>query len=308
MGNKRSISQSLNGSPRPDQVIDFSDNPDFETPVSSLIGHMASNDLERLALEPRILLDAAGVETGTEIADTVAAQQAENWQEKTNTSHSDILKIAVADREAATADFPSGKKQIAFIDAAVDDAADIIAGIDASVEVILLDAKNDGVEQMASVLAERNDIEAIHIISHCRSGTLDLGTTKLTEASMRGKHADEMEIIRNALSENADILIYGCDFGANARGASAVEALAQVTGADIAASNDLTGAAALGGYWDLEVEQGSVEAASISSAEFTGVLIDAPTLDLEKVDSAPTPGQNGYSAFAFTAPTIQNDG
>ena len=41
-----------------------------------------------------------------------------------------------------------------------------------------------------------------------------------------------------------------------ARGVSAVEALALATGADVAASTDLTGAAELGGDWDLEVTAG----------------------------------------------------
>ena len=246
MGNKRSKNQSANDGTNLNQLASTNlDN--LELTVSSLIGYAASDDLERLALEPRILLDAAGVETGAELVDAVAHQQAENWQSSFKGNHSDILKIALADRELAASDEVANKKQIAFIDAGVVNAADIIAGMDNSIEVILLDAENDGVEQIAATLSGRQDVDAIHIFSHGRSGTLDLGTTKLTEASMLGKHADEMEVIRNSLSVSGDILIYGCDFASKARGVSAVEALAEATGADVAASNDLTGAAALGG-------------------------------------------------------------
>ena len=151
----------------------------------------------------------------------------------------------------------------------------ILSQFDNNVEVVLIDSTGDGVEQIASVLSDRADIDAIHIISHGRSGTLDLGSTKLTEASIAGKHADEMTVIRDALSQNGDILIYGCNFGQYSRGTNAVEALATATGADVAASNDLTGAQALSGDWDLEVKAGSVETDAIAAAAFAGVLADS---------------------------------
>ena len=46
---------------------------------------------------------------------------------------------------------------------------------------------------------------------------------------------------------------------ASAGGQSLVQELAQLTRADVAASTDLTGAAALGGDWDLEVRRGAIE-------------------------------------------------
>ena len=65
---------------------------------------------------------------------------------------------------------------------------------------------------------------------------------------------------RPAMAADGDILFYGCDVGA---ASALVGDLAIATGADIAASNDLTGAAARGGDWELEVRAGDVTAALV---------------------------------------------
>ena len=75
-------------------------------------------------------------------------------------------------------------------------------------------------------------------------------------------------------AEGGDLLIYGCHFGAGTTGRLAVQALARATGADVAASDDLTGNAALGGDWDLEVTEGDVAVQPLATLQegFTGVL------------------------------------
>jgi len=124
------------------------------------------------------------------------------------------------------------------------------------------------------VLEGRNDIAAIHILSHGRSGTLDLGSTKLTAASMSGTHADAMQAIAHALSSDADILIYGCDFAAGVRGDTAVMLLSTLTGADVAASIDQTGAADKGGNWELEVATANIETETLTPFAWDGILDD----------------------------------
>ena len=54
-------------------------------------------------------------------------------------------------------------------------------------------------------------------------------------------------------------LIYGCDVAENADGRALIDALGRLTGADVAASEDLTGAAAKGGDWNLEYATGSIQ-------------------------------------------------
>ncbi|MCF6320143.1 MAG: DUF4347 domain-containing protein, partial [Rhizobiaceae bacterium] len=237
------------------------------------------------ALEPRILLDAAALATGAEAVDNQAAIDAQNWQQSQIDSEgatngaAPVAPVSTETELLAGGIDPStnGLQEIAFVDASVEDMQAILDSLGPNVEVVIIDANTNGVEQIASVLADRQNIDAIHIISHGRSGTLDLGTTKLTEISMADKYADEMAVIKDSLSEDADILIYGCDFAAGTRGVNAVDALAEATGADVAASNDLTGAADLGGDWDLEVQSGSIETTAIAATAFSGILADGDT-------------------------------
>ena len=62
-------------------------------------------------------------------------------------------------------------------------------------------------------------------------------------------HVADLAIIKSAMSESGDILVYGCDVSAGNKGQVFVAALAQATGADVAASIDDTGSAARGGNW-----------------------------------------------------------
>ncbi|MEM9678057.1 MAG: DUF4347 domain-containing protein, partial [Pseudomonadota bacterium] len=224
--------------------------------LDKLVG--GSHEADLLALEPRVLLDAAGAVTGAEVADQAFDAQTQSAVDEA-LSNGGIApwNSGPSDETQALLDTLGGDaaplKEIAFIDGSVEGYEAFVASFGTDVSVIVLDTNTDGVEQIAASLNGQTDIDAIHIVSHGRSGTLDLGSTKLTEASMVGRHADAMSAIAVALSADADILIYGCDFASNARGASAVEALAVATGADVAASEDLTGNTTIGGDWDLEV-------------------------------------------------------
>src|SRR5262249_40537568 len=63
----------------------------------------------------------------------------------------------------------------------------------------------------------------------------------------------------NALKSTGDILIYGCDVAEGASGRKFVDTLSKLTGADVAASTNVTGATSLGGDWNLEYAAGPIE-------------------------------------------------
>ena len=146
------------------------------------------------------------------------------------------------------------------------------------IELVLLDGRRDGLEQIAEALAGRSGTDAIHLITHGSQAALQLGTARLTTDSMLGAYADALSEIGLALAEGGDILIYGCHFGQGALGRQAAGRLATLAGADVAASDDLTGAQTLGGDWELEVHTGDVETAIAFSTEvqqdWFGVLPD----------------------------------
>ena len=216
-----------------------------------------------LALEPRIVLDAAAVATVAEATvdagDTVAPADDATLD---NSLETFAEAVAVSDE----------RNEIAFISTDVENYAEIIAQIDPAIEVIILDASENGVEKMAEILAGRENLDAIHLVTHGDDGQINLGDATLNLDSINGEYSDELAVIGAALSSDADFLIYGCDFGSGADGQLAAEALAAATGADIAASNDVTGHATLGGDWDLEVTVGINETTSIVAADWMGTL------------------------------------
>jgi CshA-type fibril repeat protein len=237
-----------------------------------------SSPLALRALEPRIVFDGAGAVIAAAIIEEATASTAApamvdpgspDVGHAADSSHSalvDAISVLAAQHSAATAG-----TTVVFIDAAVQDPTAIAAAVPAGAEVVTLVAGSDGVSQIAAYLQGRSGVGAIHILSHGESGELRLGNTTLDSASI-GKHAADLATISAALTDSADILIYGCDVAAGVKGQSFVSALAVATGADIAASTDDTGAAALGGNWTLETKSGLVEAKVIDAPDWSRLL------------------------------------
>jgi len=259
-----------------------------------------------IPLEPRFMFDAAGIATGAEVAaEALALEQAEQAIDKppeppippavveSTEKLFEALKLIDAPDNDTT--------EIIFIDSNVEDYETLLEGLDSNAEVIFIDAESDGVEQIAEVLATRDNVDAIHIIAHGDAGELRLGNTTLTQSSMLGEHADELSVIKQALSDDADILIYGCNFAEGDFGKAAAESLGIATGADVAASEDLTGNEDLGGDWDLEYEFGDVGTVTISAEAYEGILA-VQVLNFiestEEVGNANTDGEVG-EVFRF---------
>ena len=92
--------------------------------------------------------------------------------------------------------------------------------------MIVLDPARDGVEQMAEILASRTDIDAIHLIGDGTEAEMHLGASFLTQDSISTTYAEQFQEIGRSLSADADLLIYGCNFGHGEAGQAAIETLA----------------------------------------------------------------------------------
>ena len=181
----------------------------------------------------------------------------------------------------------SGPRELVLIDAGVENSQELLAGIleskpNATLEIRVIDGDSDGVAQISAILAESDaTYDAIHIISHGEEGEVNLGNTSLNSANL-GSYADQLAGWSDALTGEADLLFYGCELAGNAEGQMFIESISVITGADVAASDDLTGSAELGGDWDLEVSVGAVEATILSAENWDGTLqidVDSDGLD-----------------------------
>jgi glucose/arabinose dehydrogenase len=199
-----------------------------------------SHQWSLVALEPRLML--AG-DAGAEVA---AAMDA-------------VDDSAVVENSSTTAPV-----EIAFVDAGVQSHDQLAELIRDGVEVVLIDAASNPISQITEAIRRRSNIAALHIVSHGQSGSLQLGGQVIDTATLRN-HFAALESWQAHLRHNADILIYGCNVGAGSQGEQLLRVLAESTGADVAASNNTTGAANLGGDWLLETTIGEIHSDLLAS-------------------------------------------
>src|SRR6476620_2688507 len=103
---------------------------------------------------------------------------------------------------------------LVFIDSNVEDYQSLISGFSPNAEVIILDEKRGGIEQITEMRAIEENIEAIHIISHGSPGAVQLGANTLNSSNIES-FAPQLQQWRKALIPGADILLYGCNVAAD---------------------------------------------------------------------------------------------
>ncbi|MDJ0776571.1 MAG: DUF4347 domain-containing protein [Gammaproteobacteria bacterium] len=157
------------------------------------------------------------------------------------------------------------RREVVFVDAATPDYQQLLAAFDTDTpgtdyQVFVLQSDRDGIEQISEILAGFDGIDALHLVSHGNQQGIQLGTGWLDQASI-DRYATAIGGWSAALDKDADLLIYGCNLAAGPSGQQLVTSLAELTTADVAASDDLTGATRLGGDWELEYVYGDIETA-----------------------------------------------
>ena len=107
--------------------------------------------------------------------------------------------------------------------------------------VITLDAERDAIEQISQALAQQRNVRVVRVISHGEPGAIVLAGQRITAADLKARSA-EVKDWGEALAGGAEILLYGCAVASTPAGQLLATTLAQLTGADVAASVDTTGA------------------------------------------------------------------
>ncbi|NEN91321.1 MAG: DUF4347 domain-containing protein [Okeania sp. SIO3H1] len=163
-------------------------------------------------------------------------------------------------------------------------------------ETITLESNRDGIKQITEVLAQRSNINAIHIISHGSPGCLYLGNAELNLDTINN-------YIWNLQQWQGDIFLYGCNIAAGDAGAEFLQRLQKLTGANIAASANLTGSTALEGDWELEFQLGEIET--------TRVFVEAIAKNYNSVfaiNRVPVDSLENEANSISTSPAISSDG
>ena len=250
-------------------------------------------------LEPRILLDAAAVAT---VADTTADldQQNElhnliqtaivrdpqtearnNNPESANTAAGTFqleVRPVSTDGEPVTLSAEIESSALVVIDTSIHGYEDLLADLEPDTDILLIDRNENGLQKLADYVEGRDDISSIHILSHGAEGEFTLGSVTINADNI-DQHAELLGQIGESLTENGDLLLYGCNVADDGTSIEFVNKVADYTEADVAVSTNLTGAAALGGDWDLEHTIGQIDAANLELTSFSRLLAPPTATD-----------------------------
>ena len=250
-----------------------------------------------LALEPRILFDgaaAAAVEQQTTAA--VAEPAAVDASHEAAVRPAPQSEIDASPSAASSAD-GNPPPALLIIDGRLNGYDSLMSGLPDHVVVRVVGAQESGIEAISEALAALGQVQSVQILSHGSAGQFVLGSDTINPDSLTGASGAQIQGWSGHLTATADILLYGCNTGAGAGGATLVARLAELTGADIAASTDNTGTAARGGDWVLERHSGSIEST---------LLLSTPALqNYDQLLAAPSVS-NSAAAIAVIEPSTLN--
>lgn len=170
---------------------------------------------------------------------------------------------------------PQQARELIIVDGAVEDKSVIFRQAQPGVDIVEVPQGKDGMVELMKILSNYNNLDAVHIVSHAKSGAIQLGGQTIDQKELEEDVAG-FAAINNAIREGGDLMLYGCDIAKGEEGDEFLEIIQNNTHVDVAASDDVTGNEAYGGNWELEIQKGDIEATplpeSIAMNDFTGTL------------------------------------
>jgi hypothetical protein len=231
-----------------------------------------------MSLEPRMLFDGAVAATVADVAQADSHATAADAAAKAPTTEpagTGSETHAQTDAPVTPAPVAVPGETVVFVDARVKDSAELLKGVAPGTQVVQLDASKDGLQQIADYLGSHQGVSSVQIIAHGNAGDLWLGNTYLSADNVAAR-SDVLAQIGQDMNVGGDILIYACNTAAGDKGINFVDSLAQLTGRDIAASTNRTGA---GSDWTLEIATGSIEShTALSYGSMSGYQYSLATI------------------------------
>ena len=275
------------------------------------------------ALEQRIMLDGAGASTALDIIDE------RNKEKLLNKNIKNISKFTENRIEDNSQKLPfdqvardqkrNDRKQVVFIDSQVQDYQTLINAFNEDTEVYLIQSNEDGFKKIDKLLKNDCDVSSLHIIGHGSAGKILFGNAILSNDTIQS-YNQTLRSIGQCLTDDGDILFYGCNVTSTDGGKALISKISEVTKADIAASDDVTGKS---GDWKLESKVGNIETKNISQVNYIHDLAMTRTANRnsfnDKVDinldgithirgaMAAFTGTTDRNAFDFTTSKEHND-
>jgi len=302
---------------------------------ASIINSSTANELLAWSLEPRMLFDgaiaatvhetataeAAHTETAVSGSDAKTVTQSDASLALTHSVPKENNSVTPANHDATATAQPNAsnatdiaapapdalRHEVVFIDTSIKDYQTLAAGVGPGIDVVLVDGNKDGLQQIAEWAAGHGGYDAMHIFSHGSEGKINLGSGVLNSTTLSTDAVQTaLAVIGKALTRDGDILLYGCDVGANSSGDALLAGIARATGADVAASSNATGSSLMGGDWTLEKNVGTVDALALHVDAYhdllTQVTFTSSDPDMDYTHDSVTRPVEGYNITFATSP------
>ena len=172
---------------------------------------------------------------------------------------------------------------VVFVNSTVQDADSLTSQIagnfsDAYYNVNIVRLTSDGaMNQMSEYFASHKGIDSVYLVSDGNDGDFYLGDKQVNFYNIATEYKDFFSSWKSSLADHADIMLYSCNTANTEAGQLLISELANYTGADVAASTNVTGGS---GDWVLEYTIGNVEAAGIAVGSYTYNLAETKPIDL----------------------------
>ncbi len=190
-----------------------------------------------LALEPRVLFSGAPIDATINVDDALQS--------------SNDLFVTLDDAKAND----ELVSRLIVVDSTIDDIQSLITEVQnefgTAARVLGFSSQDSSLDDLTALLSQFDEIDEVHVFTHGADGSLSLGQENFDTSALL-RESELVAALRNALSDDGRVMLYGCNVAANDEGQQFVSLFAQLTGADFYASTDVTGSGELGGDWELE--------------------------------------------------------
>ena len=200
------------------------------------------------------------------------------------------------------------RKQVVFIDSQVQDYQTLINAFNEDTEVYLIQSNEDGFKKIDSVLKDNCNVSSLHIIGHGNAGKILFGNATLSNDTIQS-YNQTLRSIGQCLTEDGDILFYGCNVASTEGGKTLISKISEITKADIAASDDISGKS---GDWKLEIKVGHIDTKNINQTDYQHDLAMYRTASAASTAAEVTVGVDGITSIkgamaAFTGTADRNN-
>ncbi|MEM8641176.1 MAG: CHAT domain-containing protein [Cyanobacteria bacterium P01_G01_bin.54] len=218
-------------------------------------------------LDLPILLTGSGRETGVAVGDLaiageVAGQQIDLYAAGQVQPSPMSIFNAPKTRVVRFSSEGHNPNQAVFIDAYADDPEALLFGTEAGTIAQIIHPDEQGIAVITEQLAQISDavgpLDSVAIAAEGNVGSFWLGNQWIRSNNIH-HYQTQLQAWQGTLTETADILLYSCFTALGATGDALINSIATFTGADVAASTDVTGHGQQGGNWALERRTGSID-------------------------------------------------